>query len=305
MGLIVLLVALLIAMRLPHGPTGRNPGPAAGDQNGRGRTATNRGPTPADLTQGKQQTYPLPGNQEPFADADLTRVSDLMRRFQVDPAALHHAYRAAWQAAEFRRLTAGNGLAQAAYLAAMNDREKLHLELEFSVTNAAFYSELFGIEVKARPLNGRPELLAPTAESEFVYEYNRRIQGDTEGLRKIAAVLHDHGLEGFPVVLRAAEDLALIRFCEERHAAIEAARLDWMNDPTLSPEARAQFESDLTASRAGIEAFRAVLGASFERITGVEDPALASALHEVVPHVNIHPVQPPPDARERMRLLDR
>jgi hypothetical protein len=105
-------------------------------------------------------------------------------------------------------------------------------------------------------------------------------------------------------VLRAGEDLALLGFCEQRHAAIESARIDWMKEPETGLDMRNQFQADIAASRAGIDAFRNVLESSFERITGVTDPTLFADLRAVATGPTILPVRPPPDAQERLRLLD-
>ncbi len=308
---IVLGVAVLLAVAWIVRPTTLPAPPGThGDEPSRGRNASPGGPAPAPapgLPPGlvpKEDDRPAGEGSLAGDGTDLDRVTDLMKRFEINPSALHHAFRAGWQAAEFRRLTRGNELARAAYLEALNDRERLHLELEFGVTNTAFYQQLFSLDIRTQPKTGRPELLAPTPEGQFVYEYNRRIQGGTEALQRVAGILRDHGLEGFPLVLRAGEDLALLGFCEQRHEAIESARIDWMKEPETGPDTRTQFQADIAASRAGIDAFRNVLEASFEQIAGVTDPTLFADLHAVATGPTILPVRPPPDAQERLRLID-
>lgn len=246
-----------------------------------------------------------PSVSPPTADLppDVQRVRDLLVRHRIDPRALHAAHRAAWQASEFRRLTAASPLAQTAYLDLLNDREKLHLELEFGVTNSPFLQEVFALEIDSPPAMGRPELLVPTEKSVALHDFHLQTQGTTEPMKRITAVLEEHGVTSFPLALRALEDVALLEACLERHAAIEKTRDQLVHDARLAPDSLAEFELDVINSLSGVQALETVLSRSFASLSGIDNPSLPATLRSAASGAafEIRPIRPPADAQDMLR----
>lgn len=236
-------------------------------------------------------------------DADLNQVAELMTRFGLDPTALHQAYRAAWQAAEFRRLTPTNSMADIAYLELINDREKLHLELEFGLTNQHFLDELLALDVRSLPASIRPEMLLPTSESVLLHGYNRRLQEAREPMKRIAALLGEYGLQDFPYVLRAAEDIALLEVSLERHSTFERTHKDWSKN---NPGGLDLLDHQLAESLAGVKAVESVLSQSFARMTGIQDPEFPAKLRAAGAGAAaaLIPIRPPPDVHEWIEQFD-
>jgi hypothetical protein len=300
------LVATLVAAYLIRGCLTPGNQSTNGGDTARGRSeiiAPAPGPLPSLPPPPAFPPPPTPiADGQPY-DADLNQVAELMSRFGLDPTALPQAYRTAWQAAEFRRLTPTNAMADFAYLELINDREKLHLELEFGLTNRHFLDELLALDVRSLPQSIRPEMLLPTSESVLLHGYNRRLQESREPMKRIAALLGEYGLQDFPYVLRAAEDIALLEVSLERHSAIER---NYQEVSKNHPESANLLGPQLAQSLAGVKAVESVLSRAFVRMTGIQDPQFPAKLRAAGAGAAaaLSPIRPPADVQQWIEQFD-